>query len=388
MQYELDRTIKREEEKCHMFLTVEQYNTYEEEGRQNVPNKFLEAFQSENFETVGFPSRIRNSKEIYKFLDSMHDGRLRFYYEDKNLACAPTYEEFETIKTLSKDIYDFSAETYGRGVVVKAPILAMSKVCRKIKALSELNVCEENMPTIFEIGAGNGVLGIMLHRLGYKYISTDVTQAFYLEQNNLWEGLDPDCVMECFDCIDNLKDIDKDKMIHIPYWKLWELRNTNLEADIVVSNDNLLEMTEMALRFYLQYSKQLMRNSEYKLFVAWHPGSALLRQVDYLLPLFDEMGYALLYSERFFVVFALKDKKQILPAHIGDIMAREHYRKAFPVWGNPLDKTAAMIYKANQKAHDEPKVPLAEIEKYFYSLDKNPDTEDEEFIHYCGYEWR
>lgn len=224
-----------------------------------------------------------------------------------------------------------------------------------------------------------------MHFSGYKYISTDITQAFYITQNNLWERLDPGCVEECMDKVDGLNEADRKKILHIPYWKLWELRNADLEADIIVSNHNLAEMHERALRFYLQYAKQLMRNSEYKLFIAQSSGSTRFRNVDYLLNTFDAMGFALVYSERHFVVFALKDKKQIMPVHLGDLMRKESYQNAFPVCGNALDKTAEMIYLAERNMRDEPKVPLNEIKEYFSSLDGQVDSPDEEFIHYCGY---
>lgn len=224
----------------------------------------------------------------------------------------------------------------------------------------------------------------MLYRSGYRYISTDITQAFYITQNNLWERLYPGCVEECTGDIDGLNEIEG-KIVHIPYWKLWELRNSNLEADIIVSNHNLAEMHERALRFYLQYAKQLMRNSGFKLFVAQSPGSTRFRNVDYLLRTFDTMGFALLYSERQFIVFALKDKKQIMPVHLGDLMRTQSYQNAFPICGNPLDKTVEKIYLAERNVHDEQKVSLKEIEQYFGSLDDHVDTPDEEFIHYCGY---
>lgn len=363
-----------------MFLSVNEYNIKEKEGKQALSNRFIEAFQPELFEKIGFPTRIEDEKEVYKFLDSMHDGRLARYYGSYNFVYAPTYEEYEMMKIMAKDIYQLTEKRYAKGILVKAPLLASMNIFRKIKYIEE-----ETLPTVFEIGGGNGVLGALLHRSGHKYISTDITQAFYLTQNNLWEGLESDCVMECMDSLENLNDTEKYKMIHIPYWKLWELRNSDLEADIMVSNHNLAEMHERALRFYLQYAKQLMRNSEYKLFIAQAPGSVRFRNVDYLLRTFSEMGFELLYSERYFIIFALRDKKEIIPVHIGDLMRKENFEDAFPVCGNPLDKTVETIYIGEQKVRNKTKVSLQEIKEFYLSLDKNIDSPDEEFIHYCGF---
>ncbi len=363
-----------------MFLSANEYNEHEKKGKKSLPVRFLEAFQPEVFEKRGYPTRIGDETEIYKFLDSMHENRFNRYYGGYNFDYAPTYEEFEEMKGVLKDIYRLTKDRYGRGIVVKAPLIASMNVLRRIRYLGE----GISLPVVFEIGGGNGVLGALLHQSGYKYISTDITQAFYLTQNGLWEGLDPDCVVECMDSVEKLNSIDNHKIIHIPYWKLWELRNNDLEADIIVSNHNLAEMHEWSLRFYLRYAKQLMRNSEYKLFVAQTAGSTCFRNVDYVIKTFSAMGFELLYSERCFAVFALSDKKQIVPVHIGAVLRQESYQAAFPVCGNPLDKTAALIYSAEQKFRDEQKVPLSEIEEYFHTLDDNPDSPDEEFFHYCS----
>ena len=72
-----------------MILTVDEYNALEREGKKGLSNRFLEAFQPEFFSNVGFPTRIEDDKEVYKFLDSMHDGRMQWYYEDKNMQYSP-----------------------------------------------------------------------------------------------------------------------------------------------------------------------------------------------------------------------------------------------------------------------------------------------------------
>lgn len=107
----------------------------EKEGKKQLPNRFLESFQPEVFLNVGFPTRIEDDCEVYKFLDSMHDGRLKEYYEHRNMNCAPTYKEFELIKKLAKNIYSFSKSTYGKGIVVKAPMLCSTHILRKINCL-------------------------------------------------------------------------------------------------------------------------------------------------------------------------------------------------------------------------------------------------------------
>ncbi len=226
-----------------------------------------------------------------------------------------------------------------------------------------------------------------MHKAGYKYISTDVTQAFYLTQNNLWEGLFPGCVRECLESIENLDEIGAEEIVHVPYWEMWDLRNADLEADIMVANHCLTEMAENSLRFYLQYGKRLMRNSKYKLLIAQNPGSLRFRSLEYLIKTFDIMGYALLYSYGDYLVFCLKDKEGIIPANMKKVLkAIRHRSTEIPKYENALDQTARLIISGKQKIQDMPKVSLKEIEEFFRSIDKKIDSPDEEFVHYIGYQ--
>ena len=139
-----------------MFLTAAKYNSSEKEGKRYLPNRFLEAFQPITFDKVGYPSRIENEVEVYRYLDSMYDLRLKEYYKSEECDYAPTEEEFTVMKGVAEKIYQFSKEKYNRGIVVKAPMLNSMNVLRRIKCLTDRN--SENFPTIFEMGGGFRVI--------------------------------------------------------------------------------------------------------------------------------------------------------------------------------------------------------------------------------------
>lgn len=141
------------------------------------------------FKVVGFPSEIQQEKEVFNFIDSMHDGRLDLYYD---MGMKPTLSEFEYMKEVVNKTSDFAKKKYGKDIAIKAPLLSSMDVYRMIEFLTK----EGEKPVCFEIGGGCGCLGTILHEKGYPYISTDVTQAFYIEQNHLWNGLFPDEVAE------------------------------------------------------------------------------------------------------------------------------------------------------------------------------------------------
>ncbi len=296
---------------------------------------------------------------------------------------APTDQEFSAIKELAKKIYQLTEKKYGRGIIVKAPMLCSMNVLRRIRCLT----VTENPPVIYELGGGSGVLGAMLHEAGYRYISTDVTQSFYLTQNNLWEGLYADSVEECLNSVVDFDTVDSDKIIHVPYWKLWDARYGSLKADIMVANHCLTEMHEWSLLFYLQYGRWLMRDSQYKLLIAQMPGSLQTGNIDYLLSRFHRMGYALIYSDQDFFIFCLRDKEGISPIDLNEFLQKCVMDYVYPVYKNPDDRTAAAYDCAYQRIQNREKVSIEEIEGFFSSLNMNVDSPDEEFMHYCALNW-
>ena len=133
-----------------MYLTVKNYDLSEKEGKKNLSNRFLQAFQPVTFDKAGYPTRIESEDEVYRFLDTMHENRLKLYYESEYYEYAPTCIEFEIIKKVVKNIYEFSRKKYGHGIIVKATMLSSMNVLRRIKCLT----VSENLPTIFEVGGG------------------------------------------------------------------------------------------------------------------------------------------------------------------------------------------------------------------------------------------
>ena len=145
-----------------MRISVKDYNEAENKGRVGLSNRFIEAFAPDTFERVGYPTRISEDSEVIKYIDSMHDLRLRRYIE--NYKFAMKQPEFDTFKEITKLIYDRSKKEYGRGVLDKSPLLLGIHAMRKIKCIEEAVTqgCSQNTkekPRIFEIGAGSGSLG-------------------------------------------------------------------------------------------------------------------------------------------------------------------------------------------------------------------------------------
>lgn len=358
------------------YLTVEEYDKKELEGKEKLSNRFLEAFQPEVFQHVGFPTRITADESTYYFVDSMHDGRLKVYYDS---GIKLLTKEFEKLKEMVERIKNFTMEKYGKAIILKAPLYCSIHCLRMIDVIRNLGLKKgyEN-PKIFEIGGGCGVLGALIHDAGIPYISTDITQAFYIEQNHLWNGIFGEGVVhEAFD-IKGLNDLAEKTIVHIPYWKLWELKDSDLKADIIVANHNLVEMHPRSLRFYLQYSKKLLKESKYKFLIAQTPGSERLRNMESVIKVFRQYDYRLVYRDSIYYVFELLDT---VPFHYEPNRSGGWYDNTNDTDVNYEVFTAYRELK--ESLLKESLIPYEKIIEFYNNYEDN-ETPDEEFIHYLG----
>ena len=269
------------------MLTIQEYNKNEIMGRINLSNRFLRAFRAGLFEKGGFPTVIYDEKELVRYIDSQHAECFESYYYE--LCKGLTKEECNSVLKMTEKVFNYTKNTYKKEFLVKAAILDAVFCKRLIESLKE----KQNDVCVMEIGAGSGILGGLLLQEGYKYVCTDVTQAFYLMQNRLFSLFCDDIKEYAADSIAK----GEAKCVHIPYWKLWDMRNQEGEIDIVTCNHALLEMHENAVKFYLKMAKNLMKNSKVGYFVIRSFGWNVERSLVELLNDFENIGYKLKYFD-------------------------------------------------------------------------------------------
>lgn len=292
-----------------MGLSIEEYNRKEIEGKIYLSNRFIRAFRPKLFETGGFPTTVQNESELIRYIDSMHAYSFERHYNE--LCGGITEREFELLKKCTADIYNATKELYNGNFLVKAPMIA--SLCEK--RIIEAALGDMKDKRVFEIGGGSGTLGCLLLEDGIKYSATDVTQAFYLIQNRLFEYIKKDDINELVN-----QSLDSNSQcIHIPYWKLWDMRYNPIDMDLIVSNHALLEMNPNSLKFYLNFCRKSLEKSDDGLFVFQGGGWRIDQNLIDLIELFDEYGYYLKYFDHSKEIagFSLKKgsvKKEVLVA--------------------------------------------------------------------------
>ncbi len=372
------------------MLSIEDYNSKEIDGRIRLSNRFIRAFRPKLFENGGFPTTVQKEEELVRYIDSMHAYSFESHYND--LCGGITEKEFSLLQKTTKDIYDMTTKKYNANFLVKAPVIA--SICEK--RIIEASLGNTDEKRVFEIGGGSGTLGCLLLEDNIKYSATDVTQAFYLIQNRLFDYITNGDVNEL---VNQSLNIDS-KCIHLPYWKLWEMRDTPINIDLVISNHALLEMSPNSLRFYLNFCKTAMEKSKEGLFVFQGGGWRIDQTLIDLIELFDEYGFYLKYFDHSKEIagFSLKKgsvKKEVLLA-LKELLINGVDREKIYALGSHIssrldssqifycDEVGNKMNSTFQKISTEDKVDIEQVKKYYDSFHVENDSPDDEFAEYIS----
>ena len=247
------------------MLSIEKYRACEEAGRRKLPNRVVEMVNPIVFASEGYPTRIHSEEELWKYLDVMHETRFEgdFTHLFNGLL---TPWEFSQIKKVAEDVCAFSKKQYGKTLTTTGSLLRSLLVFRHVH-----NIFGDNRAKVVEIGPGCGYLGYLFIANGWSYCATDITEAFYLIQNHLWNELTNGHVVEL--CEQEVWDgeIEPQHPVHIPWWKFYQLFERDIPSvDVVTCNHALAEMHPNSLSFVLNIARKMLRvNSpdEIKLFM-------------------------------------------------------------------------------------------------------------------------
>ena len=246
-------------------LSVDAYDTAEVEALKSVSIPSMMAFQPAAFQSVGYPVRVRTGAELLRYADHNFEAEVPGLYA-RGATFAPigfvnafTPSEAELIGRLRDVVAEMTEARFGRSVRPMTNLMVQLGPFRCIEALSEVY---ERRLAVFEPGPGVGYLGALLVQSGYSYSSYDVTQALYLWQSHLLDAVTHGNVVELAN--PNARaDVDRLGVLHLPWWLFaHQMGDTQLRYDIVYSNSNLGEMTAIALRHLLLFSKTALRDSE------------------------------------------------------------------------------------------------------------------------------
>ena len=221
-----------------MIDIVEEYNRAERQGCATVSNRAIEAFSLETFKALGYPSRVDNESQLWRYHDVMHEGRIE---GNLKLLIGCSDHEYKLITNAARQILSFSERNF--------PIRNTGKHALT-RALYQYQLIMKYRPhdgplRILEIGPGSGYLGLLLANDGHQYFGMEAAQAFYLYQKRLWSDIHGS---EYFDYSESSSRLESAKVTHIPWWRFANLSIPIPDVDIVTANHALVEMHENAVK--------------------------------------------------------------------------------------------------------------------------------------------
>jgi len=261
---------------------VDKYNQAEREGRSTVPNRAIEAFGLEVFGALGYPFKVNDESELWRYHDVMQEGRF-----EANLLLISDYtdHEFELLTKTAKQILGFSERHF--------PIRNSGKHALT-RSLYQYQLIMKNRPhdgqlKILEIGPGCGYLGMLLANDGHEYYAMDAAQAFFLYQKKLWSDV---YGADYFDYSESSSMPTHAKVTHIPWWRFANLSIPLPEVDIVTVNHALAEMHENAVKTIFARLYTMWGDNENKLVIAESLGYDFFNRKRKMFTNICELGFA------------------------------------------------------------------------------------------------
>jgi hypothetical protein len=278
-------------------ITIQEYNTLEEESLVDTPNFLIEAFAPAGFQITNYPDRIYHEDELWRYMDVMQENTYLI-----NLYCLKY--------GLSKFEYDITKKVISKfkqfGKTISKELYFKSGLSRQLTLFRVINnIFGKRKINIFELGPGSGFLTALLATAGHKIYCMDNSQAFYIYQNHFWQefGINEWARKE-------ERHEENNNIIHIPWW-LWA--NTEFEIpkiDAVVANAVLNEMKSEALKYTL--SKIDNAIDKKGLLLYRHSGDELVSKYENTKKVLYSCGWFLL-STKEVCIFSREDmQKNIL----------------------------------------------------------------------------
>jgi hypothetical protein len=225
---------------------IENYDQIERKSSCLFPNIILKSFAPTTFHALNFPTEVKSSDHLWKFIDTQHDGR--FLKNLSLLGGGLTESEFQLLQK-AVDICARFTKSINKELI---PINALTRSLISYRAINDYCQSLNKVPSVLEIGPGSGYLGLLCGISGWRYSSLDVTKSLICYQNSLWNFAD----FKVKFAETGLKYLDSD-FIQIPWWVWADIENSLPQREIIVANHVIQEMTPFSLSFSIKRAKEL-----------------------------------------------------------------------------------------------------------------------------------
>lgn len=292
---------------------VDKYNQAEREGRSTVPNRAIEAFGLEVFGALGYPFKVNDESELWRYHDVMQEGR---FEANLRLISDFTDHEFELMTKTARQILSFSERHF--------PIRNSGKHALT-RSLYQYQLIMKNRPhggqlKILEIGPGSGYLGLLLANDGHQYFAMDAAQALFLYQKKLWSDI---YGADYFDYSESSSMPAHTRVTHIPWWRFANLSIPLPEVDIVTINHALTEMHENAVKTTFARLYTMWGDDDKKIVIAENLGYDYFKRKDTMFVNIRSLGFS--FQRPHTGVYTWRPNKERALAEIADTAKNSTY---------------------------------------------------------------
>jgi hypothetical protein len=226
------------------------YNRIESENFNSYSNYLLRAFTPITFHNLGFQTEIKSEAELWKYIDTQHEGR---YFNNMSLLNDGfTADEFELFKEAVDICIDFTKKITRNKEQGTIPINALTRSLISYRAIKSYYTSLNKVPSVLEIGSGSGYLGLLCGLSGWRYSSFDITKSLITYQNALWNFAGFKVKFAEY----GITYSDSD-FVQIPWWVWCNKENPLPNREFVAANHVILEMSPLALSFTIKRTKNL-----------------------------------------------------------------------------------------------------------------------------------
>ena len=374
-------------------LDIESYNRNESEAMGLFSNRVNQAFSPALFQNIGYPTRINAERELFRYVDVMQEGRFERYLD--TFLGGMTQDEFETFKKFVQSTLSLSKTRFLRAGTGHNALTHSLSIFRHIAMLSDNQPCR-----VLEVGPGCGYLGAVLAQNGYPYAATDVTQAFYLYQDRLWNQLFPGRVVDGAvqmlpgSVLDTLlsQRAPHSHLVHIPWWEWARLyKSTPPTVDMITCNHVLCEMHHDALLYLFRMARLMFEKSTGPrciVFEGW--GWNAMNRLAFVAQSLYQQGFVLVHNDEQISVAVPREMAQpgtflppdqlILGSEITWNNGKLYISEGVRPFQSPGDWSQRVL-RGRQRIAGEITVKPAEVKSFLASV-ATPDvlaTEDELF---------
>jgi hypothetical protein len=306
---------------AHAPLTVERYDAAEAKASAALSIPHLMAFRPVAFESVGWPTRVKSDNELLRYVDHNFEAEVPSLYapgaefDPIGYRNAFSLDEQALIAAIRDRVAELTEHSFGRRTRPMTNLLVQTGPFRVMQQFA--SAFGGKPLSVFEVGPGAGYLGALLAQVGHRYASYDVAQSLYLWQSRLLHAV------AGADFVD-LAGLDDSaarsaalatRVVHLPWWTYVEmLGGTSMRADIVYSNSNLSEMTNLAFRHVLQISRHVLVDSPLGVFCFFSKGMPSQTPHDQMDEIFQQYGYHKVFDTPFFAYTPQPDAVRRLSA--------------------------------------------------------------------------